>query len=518
MLAIALLLAASPAAAWAPPLGIPAPPFGISEVAPAAPEPWTVEVPRFYYVDARSGTNEGRSLGTPKAPRATIPKALPAGSVVIVAGPYDANHEDGIVANGTAENPVFIRGTSATVRPKVRGKWVMSGSYYVLEYIDAEWPTSSGNGKMVITGSHGVVRHCDLRGDGATKGIGGVIVYGTYLVIWDTKIHDSGDVNARTDDDTHGISVPEKTSYLWVLDSELYKNGGDGIQINAGSLREQASTHHIYVGRNKSYRNKQTGFWVKQAVDVVFSENEAFAHRPSGSSSGQCMGMQYAPERVWFIFNHVHDCEFGIYLGSNSNMGSGRDSYFVGNLIHDIHARGGFNPGSAWSSAAIMAAGGVDRHIVNNTIDDVDAGLNVAGGGANRIVNNIVGRVTQPGGHHVFLEDPATARASTIDHNLFVGPARLRWGSNATLDLRSFRSVSGQCGACREGDPRWGPPGSGDFRPQAASPMVDQGVVDVVYATFLKLYGIDIARDIAGTPRPRGAGFDLGCYELTPSR
>ena len=142
----------------------------------------------------------------------------------------------------------------------------MTGSYYILEDLDAEWPTSSGNGKMLITGSHGVLRHCDLRGDGASKGIGGVIVYGTYLVVWDTKIHDSGDVNARTDDDTHGISVPEKTSYLWVLDSELYRNGGDGIQINAGSLREQASTHHIYVGRNKAYRNKQTGFWVKQAV------------------------------------------------------------------------------------------------------------------------------------------------------------------------------------------------------------------------------------------------------------
>ena len=285
-----------------------------------------------------------------------------------------------------------------------------------------------------------------------------------------------------------------------------------------GASGQQASTHHIYVGRNKAYRNKQTGFWVKQAVDVIFSENEAFAHRPSGSSLGQCMGLQYAPERVWFLFNHLHDCDYGIFLGSNSDMGSGRDSYFIGNLIHDIHSRGAFNAGSAWSSAAIMAAGGINRQIVNNTIDDVDAGLNVPGNGTNRIVNNIVGRVTQPGGHHVFLEDPSTARASTIDHNLFVGPARLRWGSSGTLDLRSFRSASGQCASCREGDPQWGPSGNGDLRPQAASPAVDQGVVDPVYATFLKLYGIDIARDIAGNPRPAGAGWDLGCYERTTLR
>ena len=482
-------------------------------MAPPAPEPWTTEVPRFYYVDARAGTDQGRSQGTPKAPRATIPSTLPAGAVVILAGPYDAKHESGIAANGTALSPVFIRGASAAVRPKIRGKWMMTGSYYILEDLDAEWPTSSGNGKILITGNHGVLRHCDLRGDGATQGIGGVIVYGTYLVVWDTKIHDSGDVAARTDDDTHGISVPEETSYVWVLDSELYRNGGDGIQINAGSRSKQASTHHIYVGRNKAYHNKQTGFWTKQAVDVIFSENEAFDHRPSGSSSGQCMGMQYAPERVWFLFNHLHDCDFGIYLGGNSDMGSGRDTYFIGNLIHDIHSRGTFNPGSAWSSAAIMAAGGVHRFIVNNTIDDVDAGINVPGGGTNRITNNIVARVTQPGGQHVFLEDEVTARASTIDANLFGAPARLRWASGASLDLRSFRSASGQCGSCREGDPRWGASGSGDFRPKASSPAIDGGVLEAAYATFLKLYAIDIARDIEGSQRPAGSAWDIGCYE-----
>ena len=513
MITLAWLLAATSSGAWSPPLGIPAPPFGIREVAPPSPDPWSAEVPRFYYVDARVGTDQGRSQGTPNAPRATIPSTLPPGSVVILAGPYDAKHESGILANGTAESPVFIRGTSAAVRPKIRGKWALKGSYYILEYLDAEWPTTSGNGKLLITGSYGVVRHCDLRGDGATKGIGGVIVYGSYLVVWDTKIHDSGDVAAHTDDDTHGISVPEKTSYLWVLDSELYKNGGDGIQINAGSLREQASTHHVYVGRNKAYRNKQTGFWVKQAVDVIFSENEAFAHRPSGSSSGQCMGLQYAPERVWFLFNHIHDCDYGIYLGSNSDMGSGQDSYFIGNLIHDIHARGPFNPGSAWSSAAIMAAGGVHRFIINNTIDDVDAGINVPGGGTNRIANNIVFGVTQTGGHDVFIEDAATARAATINHNLFGAPARFRWASAETLDLRSFRSASGQCASCREGNPEWGPSGSGDFHPKASSPAVDGGVLDDAYATFLKLYAIDIARDIEGNARPNGSGWDLGCYE-----
>jgi len=225
------------------------------------------------------------------------------------------------------------------------------------------------------------------------------------------------------------------------------------------------------------------------------------------------MGMQYAPERVWFLFNHLHDCEFGIYLGSNSDMGSGQDSYFIGNLIHDIHSRGIFTPGSSWSRAAIMAAGGVHRQIINNTIDDVDGGIHVPGGGTNRIANNIIGRVTQPQGHHVFVEDGATARGSTIDHNLFWGGARLRWASGDTVDLRGFRSAFGQCASCREGDPQWGAPGSGDFHPKATSPAVDAGALEAAYATFLGLYGIDIARDLEGNPRPAGSVWDLGCYE-----
>src|SRR5262249_10264450 len=74
VIALALLLAASPAPAWTPPLGIPAPPFGIQEAAPPLPDPWTVEVPKFYYVDGRTGRDWLRGQDTPDAPRATIPK------------------------------------------------------------------------------------------------------------------------------------------------------------------------------------------------------------------------------------------------------------------------------------------------------------------------------------------------------------------------------------------------------------------------------------------------------------
>ena len=75
---IACILVASwggPAAAapWSPPLGIPAPSFGITQVAPAAPSPWTTATAGFYYVDeAAAGatdtttpTGRQRSRGGP---------------------------------------------------------------------------------------------------------------------------------------------------------------------------------------------------------------------------------------------------------------------------------------------------------------------------------------------------------------------------------------------------------------------------------------------------------------------
>jgi len=96
--------------AWTPPIGIPAPAFGINEIAPAAPNPWTVATAGFYYVDATktAATDSGNPYGTPAKPRKTIPTQLPAGAVVELHGTYDASHSSPatIVAQGTSARHV----------------------------------------------------------------------------------------------------------------------------------------------------------------------------------------------------------------------------------------------------------------------------------------------------------------------------------------------------------------------------------------------------------------------------
>jgi hypothetical protein len=79
-----ILCANSFAASWTPPIGMRMPPFGIDEVAPPRPNPWTTSTAGFYYADgsALNATDSGNIYGTPGLLRKTVPTRLPAGSVV----------------------------------------------------------------------------------------------------------------------------------------------------------------------------------------------------------------------------------------------------------------------------------------------------------------------------------------------------------------------------------------------------------------------------------------------------
>jgi hypothetical protein len=309
---------------YSPPIGIPAPSFGIDQVAPDPPEGWDSNVSGFYYVKS-GGSNSGN--GYPENPRATIPDPIEAGAVVVIEGTYTTKHADNpITSNGTASQPVFIKGMDDSNHAVLTEKMVLEGSYYIVEYVDGLWGNSSYNGKIALKGDHGAVRYGDFRGD-VNQCVGGVHSYGgTQLVIYNNKIHHSGDVDATYDQECHGTVVPSGTTYLWILENEYSYNSGDGLQINAGSSGNDA-IHHIYVGRNISHHNKQTGMWIKQARDVIFSENEIYDHVSSDSSQGAGTGFQYGPDYVWFLFNSIHDNEGGIMIASDSG-GTGTE-YFI---------------------------------------------------------------------------------------------------------------------------------------------------------------------------------------------
>jgi hypothetical protein len=527
-LAVLVILIARPAgAAWAPPIGIPAPTFGINEVARATPSPWIAGAPGFYYIEpTKAGaTDTNNPYGYPAKPRRTIPWTLPAGAVVEMHGIYDTSHGSPatIVAQGTAANPVFIRGVSATSRPLIRSFWEVKGTYAILENLEFG-PTSdmSQTGGMVIRlpASHIALRHSDLHGTPSEGGLGIVnweVGYGEIyngpgvidnVVIYNNTIHDNGDVSANFDQDVHGIGVTDHVNHLWVVDNQLYRNSGDGIQIASPAPGQAWTTHHIYVGRNVSHNNKQGGYWVKQATDVIFSQNVSYGHRPSDSSMGQCMGGQYAPDWVWYLYNRLYDCEYGIAVMSDN--GEFTHTFFIGNVIYNIHRTVSDNgPGDAWGPAAIMMSGGYERHVINNTIYNVDSGVNIATPvGSLEVADNIISGVTIPGNSHVLVAFPALGANTSFHHNLLFGTPRLDYGNGqmfpTTIQLAQAQSLNG--------DPQFMNPQADDFHTAATSPVANKAELNSAHAVFLQRYGVSIAFDADGNVRPSSLTTDMGAY------
>jgi parallel beta helix pectate lyase-like protein/fibronectin type III domain protein len=513
-----LLLSISTALAqtWTPPIGIPAPSFGIVEKAPASPSPWTVPTTGFYYVDWSSpaATDLSNPLGTPAKPRETIPTTLPAGAVVELHGTYDYPHESPrtIVANGTATAPVYIRGASASAKPLIRRGWEVKGNYIILENLEFGPDGQANTGFLVFLSpiNHAALRHSHLHGNLDSGGIGVGSWDGALnqnVVIWDNNIHDNGDVNATFDQDVMGIHVGIRVSNLWVVDNQLYRNSGDGIQINAGSPGAINTTHHIYVGRNTAYSNKQTGFWVKHATDVIFSQNVCHSHRLGNSSNGQCMGFQYAPNYIWFLFNTISNSDYGIAAQSDDD-GVGTESFFIGNVIYNIYPSSGNNdPGNAWAGAGIMLAGSTNRRVLHNTMYDVNAGVNVpASGGTLEVRDNIISRVAKD---HLFVQNPTLAAGTVFNHNILEGDPRVRMGGSqqhlTTAQLTAMQSFGV--------DPLFVNPAGADFHVQAASKAVDTGDLPSAYTTFQQRYGLSIAKDAEGRALPSGPAPDIGAYE-----
>ena len=552
--------------AWIPPIGIPAPEFGIKEthdmyagqrfdfngngiLEPGEEYRDAGDGPYTHYIDNThpNATDTNNPYGTSGRPRLTVePYALlPAGSVVeIHGGPYTWNvgRDQAILfyGNGTPQQPIFARGPSPANRPLLNSRVVFEGSYIILENMNIDFTNAGANGVGCRPSTHHVsIRNSEIHEGpelttsavGLGGGDNGPSVHD--IVVHNNVIHDNGNWLANYDEDHHAVGVGRNADHIWVVDNEMYHNSGDGIQINARMLGTMPATHHIYIGRNLMHHNKQYGATIKFAVDVVISQNTMYSHRPSDSSNGCGISWNYGPERVWMLFNHIYDSDHGIKTSTASGPGGwgpGQDVYIIGNLIHDIHRSppgpytpsGYDDPNNPWKYGIALRFSDeqaiTTKHVIGNTIYDADAGIvSPRGFGSIRIANNIFSGIVE---QDIFLDIPQAAGASSIQTTLFDNLARIRWGTNTTYDLASFRIAHPGLGlGCLEGEARFRDPAQADFHLLAGSPAVDNGAADAVYDTFLSQYGIDIRVNIEGMSIPvdgNGNGsavIDMGAYE-----
>jgi hypothetical protein len=129
---------------------------------------------------------------------------------------------------------------------------------------------------------------------------------------------------------------------------------------------------------------------------------------------------------------------------------------------------------------------------------NVDGGVNMPpGSAAIYYYNNIIANRTNPRAFDLYRE--GTKPALDEKNNIFGANARFAGtdqGANAFL-----------------GDPKLALSGGNDFRPQSTSAAIDKGISSTVYSVFQSRYGISIAVDFDGKPRPAGAGWDIGAFE-----
>ena len=227
---------------------------------------------------------------------------------------------------------------------------------------------------------------------------------------------------------------------------------------------------------------------------------------------GGCMGGQYAPEFVWYIANGMWDCDYGIQLASDGSLGTGRYQFFIGNVITRIHdSDGGFEPGSAWQNCGISLPGGTNRYVIENSINDVDSAVCVAGGvGRLYLFDNLMQGV-RADGYHVIFDSSTVANRTVSGSNLFAPNFRINLGGAKTLlnaptpVLRGQNSIVANVG--------WRAPDIGDFRLLLNSPARDVGLMNSlgVWEFFKNRYGVDLAMDLYGAARDSSP--DVGAAE-----
>ena len=519
---------------WEAPIGVPEASFGLIEKAPSPPSPWTAQAEGFYYVDRNheSAVDTGNEFGTPDRPRLTIPRSLAPGSVVTLNGRYDYLSEgfyETISSSGTASAPIFIRGQDPENKPQIPKLWFISGSHIILEnleFLDEDEVLERGDtGKLVVVAPahHVSIRYNEITGNYQEGGVSIIGFLGqetNNIVVYGNRIHDIGRRWGNGENEPrHGVSVGLGANNIWIASNDFWHIGGSAVEVDAGSLAQMPSTNNIFVGYNSASNNRHPGYWVKHASDVVISQNSARYHRPHDDLPGAGMGFEYGPQRVWFLYNEIHNSEIGIAsTGENGpgGNGAGDDVYLVGNIIRDISNSGDSASGPAKDGAAIrLADNGPIKFVVNNTIDQVVAGVTYhSGHGPVVIANNSFTNVET---EQIYIEHLTTASASFVHNNLFPSPALIKWGSFQPYTIESFQAAfAGQCFGCVYGQASFVNLSRNDFRLAEDSSARENGdfqILERVHHRFLDLYGIPINFDYAKKLRT-GASVDIGAYQF----
>lgn len=514
------------------PIGVPTPWIAPDVASPDRPTSWETEQTGYYFIDFSVGTDSNNIFGTPLSPRKTIPNPIPAGSYVVVKGNY--NYVQGSIkinGAGTGEpwiagvsGPAWVVGESAENRAEITGKKLLiSGSYVYLEnfYFHSGGKIQFGSFVSGNQADHILVRNSELKGE--TDVTGGILIHpvgiegepASNILIFNNKAHSIGPLNSQTDIDARGLAIGKYTDNIWILNNMFYDSSA-GLQVEAGNGTHQSTTHHIYIGHNHVCNVAQAGIGVKYALDIIISENKIHNIIDTPWSPSKGIGFQYAPDRVWIMFNKISNTNIGIRGGSDNGDTIRESVYIIGNLIENISIGGISNYGATEGVGIEINNGGSPRYIINNTVVNCDVALGNGYYNSTMIIENNV--ISQSKYQDIrFIGGNLTGQLSILNNSYFDDEAKIIWGDGVTRNLSDIQNRFGKGQSCISGGSLFNNASSGDFTLKPTSPAVGRGLKPQdlavnVYELFNSLYGIDINFNINRTSLPNNDPINMGAY------
>lgn len=320
---------------WEPPIGIPVPPFGIFETAEVDCADCTVIT----------------------ASNLDDLENIPPGTVVeLEGGPFTGGSLT-ISANGTADAPVFVRSKNPDAPVTISHRVEMGGTYLIVEHINFDQGLEDKN--VAMAGTRIALRHSEIHafrpGHFSTTLF---LAGGEDLVVYDNEIHDNGDPGVVGEHDVHGIGG-SNVHRVWIVDSHLHHNRGDSIQFGhqAGN-----TLGDFYIGRNEMHDDGENCVDIKEASNVVVSENDL--HDPN---SGVAVVFHDCPVNASLIYNDVHDATVGLSLPS---LESACDGFSPIDLFVARNAFVGASTGvEGWGSGKRYGIAGNTFEMIGDAID-----------------------------------------------------------------------------------------------------------------------------------------------------
>ena len=508
-------------------VGIPTPPFDPNMASPTPPSSWpNSSEENSYYVDntAQNATDTNNPYGHPDLPRATIPSGTtfgPGTYIEIHGGPYDQGSVLLITADGTRQNPVWIRGLSSNP-PTIRSKLVVLGSYIYVENLKFD---RSRRTMGIRAGSNNIMfRWNVLSGpqvnDGNTAAIGFSGKSGapnSDIIIFQNEISNFGDTSPQaSENDYHGMKGSRFCSNVWILENHVFNMAGDSVQIGDASMPDSERCTKLYIANNNFHDNRENAVDIKNAQDVIIAGNHMANFVKSGSSGGTALVVHNGADNVWIIGNKITNSEVGI-----SNTG-GTNVWVIANQLTQMTSTGTFDPTSYYGrGVAIHYRGDSSGGIVNNTLHGNQKGIQLASGQNYEITGNIFSGRTRQDAFDIMLRTTSLGRDTLVANNLYSDfAARISSTEYYNLDTFSMPDTTGLPSI--EGDPMYRNAIDNDFRLLETSPAIDTGSESGVYTTFRERFGLSLSFDLLGDPRPTTSEWNLGAFEsfggITPER